>query len=170
LRLVALITDAHTVASAVAALASDTNDASLAAKVDFSRSELVRGREAQIITRCENIHAAATENLDSLDDEYGVTQAKLNTFQQKIDAFRTAQPKPRRTRASAGAATQQLQECFARAAQIAREKLDKLVVQFQAGEPTFYSEYTAARRIGETASRKDKPGAVSDSIPLPKAA
>ena len=50
------------------------------------------------------MRSAATENLDSLDDEYGITQAKLNVLQQKIDAFRTVQPKPRRTRASASAA------------------------------------------------------------------
>ena len=78
--LVALVTDTHTIGSAVAALASDTNDAALAAKVNFSRSDLSRGREAQVITRCENIHAAATENLDALDDEYGVTQAKLTAL------------------------------------------------------------------------------------------
>lgn len=168
LALVALVTDAHTISSAVAALASDTGDAALAAKVAFSRSDLKRGREAQIITRCENIHAVATENLDALDDEYGVTQAKLNALQTKIDAFRTAQPKPRRTRASGSAATEQLAECFAQADQIATEKLDKLVVQFETGEPTFFSEYTSARRIGQAAARsvKEKQG----TLALPKAA
>ncbi len=166
--LVALVTDAHTIASAVAALASDTNDASLAAKVNFSRSDLARGRETQIITRCENIHNAATENLDALDDEYGVTQAKLTALQTKIDAFRTAQPKPRRTRATSSAATEQLRACFAQADQILDEKLDKLVVQFKASQPQFYAEYTSARRVGEAASRspKDKQG----TLRLPKAA
>ena len=129
-----------------------------------------RGREAPIITRCENIHAVATENLDALDDEYGVTQAKLNGLQTKIDAFRTAQPKPRRTRASGrgSAATEQLAECFAQADQIATEKLDKLVVQFETGEPTFFSEYTAARRISQAGARssKEKQG----TLALPKAA
>ena len=166
--LVSLATDAHTIGSAVAALASDTSDASLAAKVAFSRSQLSGGRETQIITRCENIHAAATENLDALDDEYGVTQTKLNALQQKIDAFRTAQPKPRRTRAGSSAATEQLQECFAKADQIARTKLDKLVVQFEKSEPTFYSEYNAARRIGEAGSRTTK--LQQGTLPLPKAA
>ena len=56
----------------------------------------------------------------------------------KIDAFRTVQPKPRRTRASGSAATEQLQECFAQADQIAGEKLDKLAVQFAKSEPTFF--------------------------------
>lgn len=166
--LVALVTDAHTIGSAVAALAADTDDAALAAKVDFSRSDLARGREAQIITRCENIHAAATENLDALDDEYGVTQAKLTALQAKIDAFRSAQPKPRRTRATSSAATEQLRACFTQADQILKGKLDKLVVQFEADAPQFYAEYTSARRIGEAASRsaKDKQG----TLPLPKAA
>jgi hypothetical protein len=166
--LVALISDAHTMSGAVAALASDTNDANLAAKVNFSRSNLKRGREAQIITRCENVLAAATENLDALDGEYGVTQAKLTALQAKIDAFRAAQPKPRRTRASASAATQQLRDCFVKADEIANEKLDKLVVQFQSSEPTFFSEFMSARRIGQVGSRssRDKQG----TLQLPKAA
>ena len=166
--LVALATDAHTVASAVAALASDTGDAGLAAKVNFSRSEVKRGREAEIITRCENIHAAATANLKALDGDYGVTQAKLTALQQKIDAFRTAQPKPRRSRGSTKAATEQLRVCFTKADEIASEKLDKLVVQFEASEPTFFSEYMSARKIGQAGSRssKDKQGV----LPLPKAA
>lgn len=168
--LVALVTDAHTIGSAVAALASDSKDAGLAAKVAFSRSDLSRGREAQIITRCENIHAIATENLDALDDEYGVTAAKLTALQAKIDAFRSVQPKPRRTRAGSRAATEQLRECFAQADQIAGEKLDKLAVQFAKSEPTFFSEFTAARKIGEVAARsaKDKTGAAK--VTLTKAA
>ena len=163
--LVALVTDTHTIGSAVAALASDTNDAALAAKVNFSRSDLSRGREAQVITRCENIHAAATENLD---DEYGVTQAKLTALQTKITAFRAAQPKPRRTRASSSAAMEQLRACFVLADQILREKLDKLVVQFERSAPQFHAEFLSARRVGEAASRpvKDRQGA----LPLPKAA
>ena len=166
--LVALVTDTHTIGSAVAALASDTKDAALAAKVNFSRSDLSRGREAQVITRCENIHAAVTENLVALDDEYGVTQAKLTALQTKITAFRAAQPKPRRTRASSSAATEQLRACFVLADQILREKLDKLVVQFERSAPQFHAEFLSARRVGEAASRpvKDRQGA----LPLPKAA
>ena len=166
--LVALATDAHTIASAVSALASDNNDASLAAKVAFSRSDLKRGREAEIVTRCENIHAAAVENLDALDDEYGVTQAKLTALQQKIDAFRTAQPKPRRTRASSSAATQQLRDCFAQADKIAHERLDKLAVQFETSEPAFFNEFTSARKIGQVGSRSSKDK--QEALPLPKAA
>lgn len=168
--LVALVTDTHTIGSAVAALASDTADARLAAKVAFSRSDLSRGRETQIITRCENILAAATENLDALDDDYGVTQAKLTALQAKIDAFRTAQPKPRRTRAGSSAATEQLRQCFAQADQIAGEKLDKLAVQFAKSEPTFFSEFTAARKIGEVAARSAKDKAGVAKVSLTKAA
>lgn len=168
--LVELVTDAHTIGSAVAALASDTSDAGLAAKVAFSRSDLSRGRETQIITRCENILAAATENLDALDDDYGVTQAKLTALQAKIDAFRTAQPKPRRTRAGSSAATEQLRQCFAQADQIAGEKLDKLAVQFATSEPTFFSEFTAARKIGEVAARSAKDKAGVANVSLTKAA
>ena len=42
------------------------------------------------------------------------------------------------------------------------------MVQFEASEPTFFSEFTSARKIGQAASRssKDKQGI----LPLPKAA
>jgi hypothetical protein len=97
-----------------------------------------------------------------------VTPAKLTALQARIDAFRSAQPKRRRTRAGTSAATQQLRDCFAKADQIANEKLDKLVVQFEADEPAFFNEFIAARKIGQVASRssKDKQGV----LPLPKVA
>jgi hypothetical protein len=112
--------------------------------------------DTQIVTRCENVHAAATENLDSLDDEYGVTQAKLNALQQKIDAFRTVQPKPRRKRATASAATKQMRDCFRKADKIVQQKLDKLVVQFKESAPAFYNEYEAARKNVGPAGRSSK--------------
>jgi hypothetical protein len=160
------------VASAVFAFASDTNDAGLAARVNFNRSDLKRGREAQIASRCENILAAATQSLSSLDDDYGITQEKLDGLQEKIDAFRTAQPKPRRTRANSKAATQQMKQCFDKADLVVRDKFDKLIVQFEASEPVFFGEYMAARKIGAVSSRssKDKPAADKSAITLPKAA
>ncbi len=116
----------------------------------------------------EHPRRAATENLDALDDEYGVTQAKLTALQTKIDAFRSAQPEPRRTRATSSAATEQLRAAFTQAVQILKGKLDKLVVQFEADAPKFYAEYVSACRVGEatTRSAKDKQG----TLPLPKAA
>jgi len=166
--LVALITEAHTVAGAVSALAADTNDASLGARVDFSRSDLKRGREAQIVTRCENILAAATENVSALDKDYGVSQSKLDGLQDRVDAFRTAQPKPRRSRSSSTAATRQIEDCFGRLDQITNGKLDKLMAQFETSEPAFFQEYWAARKIGQVGSRSPKKKQAT--LPLSKAA
>jgi len=46
-----------------------------------------------------------------------------------------------------------LRDCFAQADKIASEKLEKLVVQFEASEPAFFNEFWSARRIGPTGSR-----------------
>lgn len=131
---------------AVVSYAGDITDAELAAKASFSETEVTKGKTSDVVARCRNIHAAATENLTALA-KYGVTAAKLTALKKKIDAFDKLKVAPRDgviTRRAAG----DLQEQLVRSAvAILRNKLDRLVVQFKEANPTFYEEYYAARVI-----------------------
>jgi hypothetical protein len=174
----ALIKAAYAIASALTALASDTANAALANRITSSRTGLSRGQESEFLAHCENILSTATEYLDALDDEYGVTKAQLTSLQQKIDAFRAVQPKPRRTRAGRKAATDQLRAAFAQAEEILFDKLDNLMMQFEDSEPQFYVEYFAARKLSAPSSRSGKRNSPAPAtevagpteVPLPKAA
>jgi len=146
LAVAALNSAAWEIIGAVASYADDIADAELAAKVNYAESEITKGKTSDVVARCKNIHAAATEHLTALG-KYGVTTAKLTAFKKKIDAYDKLKVAPRDnviTRRAAGG----LQEQFVRSATaILRDKLDRLVVQFKAANPAFYEEYYAARVV-----------------------
>jgi hypothetical protein len=137
---------AFEVAGAAYAYAVNTGNKDLAGKVAITRSQVVRGRDAEVITRCKGIHAVATEYLESLSD-YGVTQAKLTALKKKIDTFQNVQPKPRQGRTVKSAATQELNQLFKQVDEVLKDCLDRLVVQFTESAPTFVNEYFAARVV-----------------------
>ena len=92
--LAALVSLAHEVAAATHAYATEAGDDELAAEVDFSLSDLAKGRPASVIARCNKIAALAAENLDALADS-NITQAKLTALGKKTDAFEKVASKPR---------------------------------------------------------------------------
>jgi hypothetical protein len=145
----ALVDASFEVAAATRAWAVANSDNELAARVGYSRSELVRGRDIEIVARCQGVFTAANDNVESLGD-YGVTRAKLTAFKKKIDGFQAAQVKPRHGRATSRAATKALPDLFEQVDELLNDRLDGLVVQFKDSEPAFYNEYDAARRIGSS--------------------
>lgn len=137
---------AFEVAAAVHAYAVTTQDFALEGRVDFARSTIVYGREASVLARVRDIHAAATEQLANLAD-YGITQAKLTALKKKIDAFEASLAKPRQQIAAGSAATQSLQGKFNEADEILNKRLDKLVYQFKGSAPDFLAAYQTARTV-----------------------
>ena len=137
---------AFEIASAVHASAVAGGNTELAAKLDYARTELTRDADKTILNRAEEIHEAATTVLASLAD-YGVTQAKLNAFSKKIEAFRKAHPAPRQRVNSSSAATVQLSQLFPQLTELLRNRVDRLLVQFRESAPEFYNEYQSARTV-----------------------
>jgi len=168
----ALADAAFEVAAAVRAFAVTTSDRDLAVKMDYSRTDIVAGRDSQVLSRCQSIHAIVTDSVTSLAD-YGITPAKLTAFKKKMDAFASVQVKPRQELAASSAATKALPELFALADSVLNDRLDALVVQFKDSQSAFYHEYTGARVIvdqpGGRASKASKVARSSEAI-LPKAA
>jgi hypothetical protein len=137
---------AYEVAAAIHAYAVEVGDLALEARVDYSRTAIVVGKEDQVISRCWSIHALATEQLANLADN-GITAAKLTALKKKIESFEAVQPKPRNRVNKGSAATLALESLFREAGTILRKRLDKLVPQFAATAPEFVNEYKAARVV-----------------------
>jgi hypothetical protein len=135
----------------------------LAERVNFSRSSVGEGSDSKVVSHCQDIHAAATENLESLGD-YGVTAAKLTALKKRIESFQAASTKPRQTTAAVSAATKQLEGLFAKVDTVLKGRLDKLAVQFKESQPAFFNEYQAARRIVSAGARASK---VANVVPAP---
>ena len=141
------------IAGAVHSWAVKNNDLDLAAKTDFSYSDLLDGRDRASAEKCQNVHKAATENLASLG-QHGVTAAKLTKLQQKIDAYTECVTKPRAAIQSNKTATQQLESEFAGADKLLHESLDKLALQFEVSHPHFFQDWQNARVIVDNAATR----------------
>lgn len=153
-----LVDAAYEVAAATRACAVASSNKELARRVDFSRSDVGKGRNTQVVSRCQDILAAATENLAALAD-YGVTQAKLTALKKKIEGFQAVQVKPRQGRATSSSATKELAKLFKEVDELLNERLDALVVQFKDSQPAFFNAYGTARSVvsnpGGRASRDE---------------
>lgn len=158
--LAALGEAAFEIGAAIHAYAVSTQDYALEGRVDFSRSTIVKGREASVLARVRDIHAAATTELAKLAD-YGITQAKLTAFKKKIEAFEASLAKPRQQIATGSAATHTLRAQFTEADAVLNKRMDKLVFQFKASAPDFFEAYQTARSI------VDIPGSRKTNAPTP---
>lgn len=150
-----LIETAFELAAATRAYAIVNKDTELAAALDYSESDLGRGRPQAIVTRCRNVWSTATDN-QAASAAFGVTAAKLATLKERIDAFEAADPKPRTGRTASKAATSALPDAFAAIDEILNDCLDGLMAQFKNPATEFYHEYFAARTVVDTPSTRSR--------------
>ena len=164
----ALVDSAFEIAGAIRAYARVSADDELAATMSFSRSDIILGRDSQVLARCQNIQAKAAELGTALKD-YGVTPAKVTALKNQTDAFAAVEAKPRQQSATSAAATKSLPQLFALADEVLNDRLDVLAVQFKETEPAFYNEYITARVIVDLRGPLPQP-APAPAQTLPKAA
>lgn len=155
---------AHEVAAAIHAYATEIEDDELAAKVDFSLSDLTEGRPASVIARVNGIVALAMEHLEDLAD-YQVTQAKLTALKKKVETFEKSAHKPRLSVARKSAANKAVPRLLRQGQKILARRVDRLMVPFRASAPEFYAEYKTARKIVD--SRATLNGKASNVISTP---
>jgi hypothetical protein len=139
------------VAGAVRAYASKNNDQELLAKVDFTSSNILRGRDTEAATICQGIHDSANGVVANLAD-FGVDAAGLTALQGKIDAYSAVLGSPRSRASTHRAAAGLKDDEFTAADRVLEEQLDGLVENFRVSQPSFYEAYQAARDVVENAS------------------
>jgi hypothetical protein len=150
----ALIAATLKIAKPVRAFATATGNNTLRDEVDIEFSDLNRLRDDQLAPRCQIIHDRAA-NLGQLGD-YGITAAKLQDLQNKIDAFAAQVPKPRADRADRSVKTVNLEELF-RESKKALKITDDLIDNFEDDHPDFVAKYKNLREIDKPPSRPRKP-------------
>ena len=134
------------VAGAVLSFAEKAGNATLAARVNYSRSAITAGDTHAVVARGQDIIDAATENLASLS-EHGVTAEKLDAFKLTFKTYDVLRVLPRQAKAAGAAATQQLERSFPEARRLLKNRVDRLIWQFRESAPEFYDQYQVARSI-----------------------
>jgi len=142
----AMCEKAFEIASAVLSYANTVKNSTLAGKVAVTKSDLLRSRDTETAGLCQNIRTEATANLAALAD-YAVTAADLTDLAQKISAYEAALSKPQDARVSRKTATENLDREFDEFDNILDNRMDPLILKFQANKPDFVRDYNNARII-----------------------
>ncbi len=142
------------VAQAAYALATDTDDPELKAKMNYSRSDLVAGRDAVIGQRCQGVHTEANAVAGSLV-AYGVTAGDLAALQTAINKYVGVLSAPRTAITIRKGATAAIEALTRANLDILNERMDKLMVGFNATAPDFHHEYFDARIIIDLGGKEE---------------
>ncbi len=142
----ALCEQAATVAGAIYAFASVTQNNELKQQVNVSLSKLLKTSDNKLAARCRIIHEAGAANIDELAD-YGIKPALLTALQAAIDEYSANAPKPRAAVSHRKTITAALRALFREADTVLIERMDKLINLFRETHPDFADTYEAARRI-----------------------
>jgi hypothetical protein len=137
------------VASKVYAYAEDNANTVLREKVDVSYSDLIAPRDAVVAQKCQGIHDEANAVVASLAP-YGVLPADLTALQGLITRYETVISAPRTAITIRKGATENIERLIREGTAILKNRMDKLMVEYQVSNPDFYQEYFDARIVVNT--------------------
>jgi len=151
-----VIAHAYELSSVLYAMAIKKNDAVLAAKVDFTETDLLKKRDNHLVSTCRNIVEFATEHLAELI-AYQVTADELIVLTEEINSFAENLTTGRVSVTERKAANEKLKVVFLQVDSLLKKQLDRIVVRYRKTEPDFYTNYQSLRRIINYGVRHDKP-------------
>ncbi|MBK7229836.1 MAG: hypothetical protein IPH97_13435 [Ignavibacteriales bacterium] len=152
----ALISDAVTIASALSALGSATNDDRLKALSHVTKSSLKSLRDTQLAIDVKNIKTLAESKLGQIT-AYGITPPMIAALDTKITKFESSTGTSQVGAAVSTTAFKQLDTLFDQADAILKEQIDKTMEIFRTTDPQFYGEYKSSREIKDLGHRFKKP-------------
>ena len=151
-----VIAHAYELSSVLYAMAIKKNDAVLAAKVDFTETDLLKKRDNHLVSTCRNILEFATEHLAELI-AYQVTADELIVLKEEINSFAENLTTGRVSVTERKAANEKLKVVFLQVDSLLKKQLDRIVVRYRKTEPDFYTNYQSLRRIINYGVRHEKP-------------
>ena len=141
-----LISEAVTIAAALKALGSVTNDKELLEAGSETKSSLYGTRDTDLVTKTQQIYSYANTNAAALAD-YGITPAMITSLQTRITEFNAALGTREESMALKVAAGAEVEGSFNDADNILVNQMDKMMEVFRESDTQFYNEYKNARVI-----------------------
>ena len=129
--------------SAYAAISENPN---LLINGSFLKSDIKNMRDVELPERVTNLTDLLTSHRKALV-EYGVTKAQVTDLETSVDDFRELVGQPRLKRSQANLAKKAAEELVESAMEVLNDKMDKVMLQFQFTNPSFYEGYKRARVI-----------------------
>lgn len=139
---------------AASAYARVINNFPLLENINYSRTELLKARDQDSITRCETVVNEVEPVIGNLAD-YGIEPVMLDDFKQKISFFKEVVQDPRVAIVERKSASDQLIDKFSEAKNILLV-MDGLVKQFKTTQVSYYNAYFGAREIIDLGVRHEE--------------
>jgi hypothetical protein len=134
------------IADPVSAYADRSENVSLSADVNVSRSSLDQAQDDNLVQIAERIRDAANTNVGELGD-YGVSASDVKALTKAITTFSGMKTAPRTAKATKSGATQSVSSLVRSARSLFRNQIDKLMTPYRRTNAEFYAGYLAARVI-----------------------
>jgi len=160
-----LISTILPITSAVKAYAARNNLLELRAKADYTESAFKHLTHAELPVKVKSIKDAAQGVLASLAN-YGMTQAKLDLVDLKLEALKNATGNKDVSFTDRSATRVALTKLFEKTDALLNEEADMIVEVLKESQPDFYNQYFAARVIKDLGGSHTKP-ADEDKTPPP---
>jgi len=151
-----VIAQTYELSSVLYAMAMKNNDVVLAAKVDYTETDLLKMRDDNLVTACRNIVEFATGHLAELN-AYQVSGDELMALNEEINRFADNLTTGRISVSEQKAANEKMKVVFLQVDALLKKQLDRLMVRYRKIDPDFYSTYQNLRRIVNYGVRHEKP-------------
>jgi len=128
------------------AYAALNNKAELLGKTKLTKTEIMNARETDVEKLVQPVIDEARKHLTELAD-YMVSEDMITETETTLDDYKSMIGLPRTIRNRAFAAMTLMEELFDELNDLAKNKLDKLMIRFAESDSEFFSEYNRARTI-----------------------
>ena len=142
---------AFTISAAISGYASTISNQTLYVRIHYTKTDLMRYRDAELIGICTNLYTDTNTHIANLAP-YGITAANLSTFQTAIAAFAQAMKNPTEAIAKRKGATEQLAILIPQLTEWLRTTMDNLIIALTATSPDFVKTYQNVRLIDNSPS------------------
>ncbi len=134
------------VSAALFALATETGNADLLAKVNYSATDLNRMKQETLLTVATAMHDLAVDYKGDMDN-YGISATVIGSIPGIVDNFSTAIPTPRIEDAARKAAAKTIKTLISETSGLLKSQMDKTARILRKDNVDFYGEYRTARKI-----------------------
>ena len=128
------------------AFAHDKGDSDLAAKVEASKSDIIRMKEEELGSFIKVLVDTANQNIKALAD-FGVSKEILTEIKTSMEEYKKLIGKPRSILNTKYVALDAVDQLFDEGNAILKNKMDNMMLMFRESNPEFYNGYERARTI-----------------------
>jgi len=143
-------------ASQIYAMACQTKDSILQAKVNYPKSELEGKRDGELATSSKALVRLGRTYLQALAP-YGITVTELDNLDTLISAYENSLPTTRLSVSERKANNEKLKGLFGIAKQVLNNQIKRMMVRYHTAVPDFYAGYLNTNKVVDYGIRHEKP-------------